>query len=231
MAESSYTRAELVAEALRLINVIRDDEEPTDTMAQKGSERLNRMLRAWKVDGIHLWKISTSSVDLTSSTASISFGTGGDVSTRPNRIVQCEYRNSNQDTPMVELSRDEYLRLPDKTQEGTPTQFYYDPQVPLGTLYLWPVPDTTTSAGTPVIRLTGEYDITEMTTASSTIDFPEEWEQALTYNLAEILAPRYGVPLQSKADVMMLAARYKEEVLQWDRETAPIYLQPAYEGQ
>lgn len=51
----NQTRQEIITDALILCNVLAEGEEPAAETAAYANRQLNRMLKAWQADGIHLW--------------------------------------------------------------------------------------------------------------------------------------------------------------------------------
>ena len=62
-----------------------------------------------------------------------------------------------------------------------------------------------------------------MDSGTDDFDFPQEWFDALVYNLAMRIAPAFGKQnkLQSIAP---LAQTFKEEMLDWDNEKADVQI-------
>ena len=54
-------------------------------------------------------------------------------------------------------------------------------------------------------------------------DFPMQWQEAITYNLAARLAPEYGVPLGERQLIEQEAALLFNKVVNDDRDIASIY--------
>ncbi len=140
---------------------------------------------------------------------------------RPLRIVngRRSQLNSNIDTPMIMMSRVDYREQPNKTNTGVITQFFYDPQLVTGQLWLWPNPPDSTLA----FKFTWMRSLQDFLTASNTADFPQEWVNTIVWNLAVELIPEYDVPL-ARQDFIVKRALASLELLQtWDKEPEPIY--------
>jgi len=133
------------------------------------------------------------------------------------KIPDARRRQSSQDIEMVQLGRIDYLNLPNKEQQGTPVQFYYDPKINTGDLFLWPTPQTTDT----IIKFTFYKPIDIFDTSNDEADFPNEWLLALTYNLAVILAAKFSQPLQDSTAV--LALKFYQDALDWDQGDASIF--------
>jgi len=133
------------------------------------------------------------------------------------KIPDARRRQSSQDIEMVQLGRIDYLNLPDKEQQGTPVQFYYDPKINTGDLFLWPTPQTTDT----IIKFTFYKPIDVFDTSDDEADFPNEWLEALVYNLAVRVASRFSQPLPN--EVAVLALKLYQDSLDWDQGDASIF--------
>lgn len=110
------------------------------------------------------------------------------ISQRPLEIIEARVHDKNdEDITLSIITRTEYMNIVDKDSEGTPNQIYYDPQLTNGKLYVWPSPDDVSD----VIILTGKYPIDDFDASTNDACFPQEWHEALKYNLAVRLAPEY----------------------------------------
>ena len=141
--------------------------------------------------------------------------------TRPLRIMDARrfYLPSGIETPLIRMARLDYRDLPDKPSTGTITQYFYDPQLAIGKNWLWPAPPDSLSA----MKFTAQTALLDFANASDTPDFPQEWLNALAWNLAEELAPEYGVGQQRMGVIAAKAAKSLEIVQGWDREPESVY--------
>lgn len=122
-------------------------------------------------------------------------------------------------TPMTPLSRHDYFDLPNKANTGTITQFYFSPRLNVGDIKLWPAPTDAQSAFT----FTWYKPIANFSTGADDADLPQEWIDCLIFNLARIMAPEYGVPLDQYNVIKELAAETLDEMKGFDREPEPTY--------
>lgn len=221
----ALTRSELCTKALRLIGVLDATETAAaDEMASAVSS-LNIMLKAWAGRGIYLWTKTEDSFPLVSATASYVFGAGGTKTYKPLKILSVRHaRSATNEVPLLPMSREEYFDLPDKTSAGSPTSFYYDPQRATGRLYLWPV-----LAGTDTIKYTYARMFEDMDEVGNEVDFPQEWFEAVIYNLAIRCAPEFGKRLANFPDVVAFAAQSLSDALDFDREDAPVQIVPHHQ--
>ena len=152
--------------------------------------------------------------------------------TRPLRVLESRRRDeiADQDIPIIMFSRQEYFDTPNKLTESLTTEVYYDPQISeagtpperQGTIYLWPAPVDIDST----LRFTAALPIEDFDNATDNPDFPVEWSDALTFNLAVRIAPEYGVPLDDRAWLKTEALQFLNDVQMWDTEPESIYLAP-----
>lgn len=141
---------------------------------------------------------------------------------RPLRLQTVRSDVADNEIPMTRMARDTYFNQPNKTTTGIPTQFYYDPQLTLGQIYLWPAPQSVDY----VVHFSYERSIEDFDAASNNPYFPVEWTRALVWNLASELAPEHGLSLERQAYIDAKAARTLVDVLDFDRERAPAQFEP-----
>lgn len=142
---------------------------------------------------------------------------------RPLEVVNVMLRNEDAyDRNMIELSSDEYLMLPNKTVQGTPNSFYYDPQMGTGVLNIWPVPqDSSSTLQVSYIRAIEDFD-----SSSDNPDYPIEWAEALTYGLAMRLGSAYGRAELVNSTIGPMAQAFYASVLAADNEKSHISILP-----
>ena len=138
-------------------------------------------------------------------------------------------QSTDYEIPIVFQSRKDYFDLPNKNQRGTPIQAYYDRQLAGrigGVWYLWNVP----SDGREVINFTYERAIEIMVNPTDTFDVPEDWYDAITYNLAKRLIPKVGCSQERKADIVAGAQEYLDNALAFDSAVYGVRLKPQKYG-
>ena len=93
---------------------------------------------------------------------------------------------------------DEYNDISDKELQSEPDYLYYDPQNPLGHIYLYPVPDEA-----DILHTDSWKPMSSFASLTTTVSFPPGYEEMFKYNLARRLAPDYN--RQLPPDVRELA--------------------------
>lgn len=140
---------------------------------------------------------------------------------RPLRITDAQRRVDGVDIEIELSARSEYFQQPNKTQRGPVLMAYYSPELTNGRIYVWP----TGSSVKETLRFTFERAITTVSAGTTAFDWPEEWNEAIKYQLAYRLADEYRKPervaqLKAQADEMW------RSVLAFDQEYASIYFSP-----
>ena len=148
---------------------------------------------------------------------------------RPLKIIDVQRRDESDspiDIPVNRLSRKRYYDLSNKTQTGKVVDYYYDPQLTSGDFYPWLTPEDSSDR----LIITYRRTLEDFDAATDNPDFPQEWFDALSYNLAVRVAPKFAVSLSIKNDLQRDAVIKLAEVEGFDVEDASISFQPNYRG-
>ena len=145
---------------------------------------------------------------------------------RPMTLLEAYYRTGPTESyiPCKILSRKEYNCLTRRGTTGYINQVYYDPQIDVSTLYVWP---TGNGSGTQELQLITQRTLEDFDNSDDTPDFPQEWYMPLAFNLARSLAPKYGTPQMDYARIMQQARELYKTARDFDTELeTSMYLQP-----
>jgi len=184
----AMTAAEIVQAARSLLGIQSSEEPLQDDELQLGLLFLNVILKAWQADGIRTWTLTEGVITMVQGQLSYSFGAGGDDTTLPFDMDDVRIFRQDYELPMWQMSRMEYYSMPNKTNQGYPTQYYYNRQRDTAQIFVWPAPDSTPSE----LRFTYRRVIQDIDEPNNNLDLPQEWYQALIYGLAVELIPQYG---------------------------------------
>jgi len=197
---------------------------PTAGQMEFANKRLNMMIKAWQAAGVGLWLNKQVTMPITAGATRYLLGPGGvtcvmdgvtNVIGRPLGIVEARSRTTGgNELPLVSLSRDEYMSLPMKSSTGPTTQYYYDPQMTDGVLYVWPVETDLTN----VLVFTARIPIRSFRYLSDLPDFPQEWFDALHFNLALRMAPAFKIDAKQYGMIKEQAAITIADANDFDRE-------------
>jgi len=122
------------------------------------------------------------------------------------------------------ISHDDYFRLTNRNIVSRPTQYYYNPRLDDGRLYVYPLAQNALY----LMKFTVESTIEDLLTGTENADFPQEWLNALIWNLAEEMGLEFGANLEKMQIIIAKAQKSYNKILGWDRETTPITFQPTY---
>lgn len=214
----SYTASQIINAALRQCGIGLNGETPTAQETNDTLQALNMIIKAWGPKGLKLWARKTQSITLVASDADYTIGPTGDVAVaRPLDIVSAFRRDTNSiDTPLTAMSREEYRSLSNKSQTGTPINYYYDRQLTSGVLYLWPVPDAT-AVSNYTVNINYRKPLDDLDATTDDIEIPQEWYRALKWNLAHEMSLEFDLPQNKIALLERKAGMALEEA-----ETADI---------
>src|SRR5262245_6373992 len=187
------TARSIIRLALMDIGVVAQEEPMSAGQAEDALDLLNDMLDSFSTE--KLWVYYTPPVVITWAAGKqmLTWGVGGDIpSQRPIKLAShATYTLDAYDYPLEVLERQEqYAQLQWKGMTSTlPIAVYYAPQVPLGELYVWPVPQ----AVAYTLTVYPWQPLTTWPALDTEVAFPPGYARALRTNLALECAPSYGV--------------------------------------
>ncbi len=151
-------------------------------------------------------------------------GTGATFTiTKGSSTVSGEVITSQQDIPLIQLSRQEYDIIGAKQSSAVPNQFYYDVQLTNGQLYLYNIPQDTTRT----VFLTIQRMFYDMTAGTDNFDFPQEFFQALKWGLCAEIMAEYPVPRDMFPYFEQKALAYGTEAFDYEVEEASVFFSPS----
>jgi hypothetical protein len=214
------TRDQLLTASMRKLGVIADGQSPSAQNLSDATMALNSTIAEFRAMGMPLW--ARSEYTFTPTTSSYTIGIGQTLNTNfPVKLLQAYRTDSNTKIDMEILSRDQFNILP--TTTGTPIKVNYTPRINVGTISLWPSPDSTNTATiTLVYQRPFEYSLS----STDTLDFPEEWYNAIIYRVAVLIAPEWGVPLQDRQMLMSEAKQYFDNASLNGQEDGSFFFSP-----
>ena len=105
--------------------------------ARTARRSLNLMFADWANRGLNMWTVTQATKSITSGTATYSFD-----ATHVDLLEVVLRNSSNVDFTLTQMSRSEYLTIPNKGTTGQPSQYFFDRQV-TPTITLWATPNAT----------------------------------------------------------------------------------------
>jgi hypothetical protein len=146
---------------------------------------------------------------------------------RPTRVFSVRKKYpSGSEISLNSMGRDDYSSQVSKNTQGTPTQYYYDPQISSGILYIWQPP----MDGKDTLILDIDRPLQIMLDSANTSDFPEEWVETLAYGLAIRIAPEYAVPLPERRELKSEFSGMVSNLMAYNIEWTSTFLGVDYHG-
>jgi hypothetical protein len=190
------TVLDLIQDSLEEIGVYAPSEVPTAADANKALRVLNRMMDQWGARKLFAYNVNFSDFTLTPGRQPHTIGpsAGSDLTTtfRPARIENAALILNNV-TPAVDVPlriRDDDWWANQRVKDlatNVPTDLYYSPDIPDGSLYLWPVPSFAYG-----LRLETWVSVGQFTALPDTLSLPPGYHEAIMLSLAERLARPFG---------------------------------------
>jgi len=221
---SLYTPLRMIRQALKDCGRLQTGEEPKGEVLADALERLHDQINFLQTQGLKLWLNTILSITPVAGTSLYTLGPAGALLTvKPMRVLEgWRVRSTGERSPLNPLSWNEYYRLGNLTTSGVTNSYFVDKQATNLLVHLWPVPDTTTAAGTIELLIQGQA--LAPTELDETISFPIEWFMALRWLIADELSS--GQPAIIMERCAGKAAFYRQALEDWDVEDTPTLFQP-----
>ena len=202
------TARTIIRKAMQKAKILTKTEEPSADEAGDALDTLNDLFGSIANETSMVSVRSVESFPLVANQASYTIGAGGDFNTpRPVVIASGFVRSGSVDYPLSVIADTTYDRnIDDKDTASIPEFYFYDNAYPLGRITFYPTP---LSGYTAYLRM--EKPLSNLT-LDSQIELPPGWNQYLVYQLAVMLAPEYGVPVDP--EVKEIAASSKDAITQ-----------------
>lgn len=202
--------AEAIEEAYERIGL----EMRTGYDAKTARRSMNLMFAEWANRGLNLWTVANGTTTVTQGTAQYTLEE--DVVD----ILDMALRRSGTDYEMERISRSDYLDFPNKSDQGRPSQFYFDRQI-APVINLWQVPENSTD------QLVYYYvqRIEDVDTLVNTTGIPFRFYPCMVAGLAYYLAVK-----RAPDRVQMMKSIYEEEfqrAANEDEAKVPLTLRPS----
>lgn len=191
------TVTDLATRAMFDLGLLQEGEVPSPSQLVLIMDALNEWLDWLATQSLSVYSVTRTTWTITSA-ASYTIGAGGDINVarpvNPEAISNIGYVNGSFPTPVElqlgpPLTDDMYAAIPMKTYPTPyPTNFYYRPTFPLGTLLPYPVPSASLLTGV----IYTQAALSEFTSATQTIALPNGYRRYLRASLAIEIAPIFN---------------------------------------
>ena len=224
--EKGFSISDIVEEAYERLGI----QGVSGYQLKSARRSLNILFQEWANRGLHYWEVGNNSITLVDgqSTYTMYRSTADGTSDATavygvDDVLEASYRNSSSvDFPLTKISRSEYQALSNKTDEGTPTQYFVQRFIDKVTITLYLTPGST-EAGNTInyyyvnrIQDAGDY--------SNDADVPYRFVPCMVAGLAYYLAVK-----NAPDRVQILKLLYEDELqraLQEDGSSSSSYISP-----
>lgn len=209
----SFKAIDIITQAMIEIGVLDPNETPTGPEANLVLIKLNRMLDSWNADKRYVYTVQFNQYpivpNLQPHTIGPASGATFQVNQRPVKLESCQLILNNV-TPEIRYPmnvRDSVWwsqKSAFAVSGSLPTDVYYEPDWPNGSLFLWPVPTTNYLLELTTWTVLGELQL------ASIFCMPPGYMDAVVYSLAIALCPSFAT--QPSPALALLAAKAIERI-------------------
>lgn len=152
---------------------------------QSATRSLSMLFSEWANLGVNLWKVELQSQALTQGLPN--FALTSDVVEIFNCFQRQTFGGVNTDTQMTGISRADYMAIPNKQQQGTPTQFWFE-RIITPKIWLWQTPQDASFTMYWNAMLMQD----DPGNPTNTLDAPQRFFDAMASGLAARLALKWA---------------------------------------
>lgn len=213
---------DLITYALQEIGALAQGETPSSDDVNYAFVKLNELIDEWAARKAYVYAMQFIVYTLVPGLSPHTIGPSGATFNATIRPVRIEGATLvlNTSTPTVDVPinvRDDqwwnYLRVKN-LQSNLPTDLYYQPDWPNGSLFFWPVPNQNYQ-----VRLETWNAINQIASVDTVISFPQGYEKALRLSLAEDLIP--GFEKANPSPVLFQKALLARKAIQGNNDQSP----------
>lgn len=224
-------RDSIINSAYRKLSVVGEGQVANASQLSDAAEALNTIMAEFQALGMPLWKRLELGINLVNGQSEYIIGTGKAIDTPvPLKITQVNLAlaGASSRLNMELVAHYNYNNLPVSTS-GTPVQATYQPFVEYGILSLWPTPNSSVASGSQVI-ITYTAPFYKFTSGRDTADIPQEWYNAVIYQLAHVLSDEFALPLEDRNWFEKQASKRLANALSMSDENTSIFFFPEGRG-
>lgn len=199
----------LVVNALMDAGIVGFDESVEPAMLNRAFRQVNWIIAQWSRKRWLCYRLQDYAfVSTGAQTYQVGNGQTININPRPDRIEYAFVRFLNQsggasplpvDIPLgIIQSHEDYSRITVKSIGTLPWRIFYDPKVPNGELFPWPVPQ----ASLYEIHVGFKVVLPRFQSLQQPVNFPEEYEAALNWALARTLRVSYQLPMDPEINAL-----------------------------
>lgn len=187
---------EIIEQSLQLLGAAAYGEGLDPYMQKTALTQMNTLLQKWSTNYMN-YTVFDQFVQTSANKQFISMGSAvngefsqsaiGDISARPASVEQVDIIMGTLTFPVTIKSYQEYTKLPIKNVTSIPTNAYFQEGMPFSYLWFYPMVPQGYS-----VRVVGKAYLPQYQSTSQAVILPPEYNEALIFNLALVLAPIFG---------------------------------------
>lgn len=184
------TALNIINDSLKQIGALAAGETADADTSSDMLRLLNQIVDMWSNSTLIAYRILDLNGTLSPGQATYTLGPGGTFNaTRPIQITNIYTRFNGVDFPAELISNNEYDAIALKSQitKPYPDYVYYDPAVPLATMYVWPVPSQTVT-----MQISCTLIFSSFPDLTTDIALPPGYDFGLRNELAIAACPLFG---------------------------------------
>ena len=224
--ESSFYIDDIITEAYERIGMF----DYSGNNIKTARRSLNIMFQEWANRGLHYWEVRNNSITLVDGQSeytmfrSTSDGTSDATAVYGvDDILEMSYRNSSSvDFPLTKINRSEYQALSNKTDEGTPTQYFVQRFIDKVTVTLYLTPGSTEAGNT--INYYYVKRIEDAGAYTNNADVPYRFVPCMVSGLSYYLSQKFAP--QRTQEMKLLYEDELQRALQEDGSSSSSYISP-----
>lgn len=124
--------------------------------------------------------------------------------------------------PINIMARNDYYNLGDRTAASVPNQYWMDIQLASQEMFVYP----RFYGGNAIIEFSYQIPFQDFDASGNTPDFPQAFYLPLMKELASLLGPKFGVPIEERKALLSEAQMYFELALETVYPEGSLKLQP-----
>ena len=195
---ASATARDVIYRAYELCLAV-DNYTISAEQASSGLAQLNWLLKSLQSDGAPNYRTDSYTVTIPANTPTIQL---------PFQVIDIQearwQSSATYERQMQRYEWGEYVVLPNKQASSSsgPVVFYFNKARDFSSLTIWPVQSVATT-----INYTAARIIDDINGLNDTLDIPQEWTEAITYQLASRIALTIGLVLSAPTQAQAIEAR------------------------
>lgn len=198
-------RDTLLRRSFQLAGLLEVSQNPSADDLALASDLLGMELLSMQATGIVVTHVERTTLSLVSGTAEYTLPSDTlDVFVPPDNVVGTIVPTTGAETPVMSISRAEYLAIPNKTSTSTPTLVFIERLATVKAVF-WMVPNATGALFRYAkIRFPRDMDI-----GTVTLDLAKRWQKAICYSMAYQVGLAKSIPMGRVQFLMSEAERFK----------------------